>query len=190
VSQGRGRLHEPSPVGAGQEPDVVSNRALFPDPSAPDPPASGSGDAHHLAHLAKADRRVPDTIWRHNPREQGLIGLTDAIAWFGRQGWSVCLPLIDSQPYDLVVDDGDSLHRVQVKTTTFRNRSGRYVVNLATSGGNQSYHTKKMFDPSSSDLLYVLSDDEQRYLIPTGAIRVRSDLTLGAKVAQYRVGER
>jgi hypothetical protein len=31
------------------------------------------------------------------------------------------MPLIDSQPHDLVVDDGDRLHRVQVKATTLRN---------------------------------------------------------------------
>jgi hypothetical protein len=166
-----------------------------PDPSAsvpPDPSAStptGGGDAHRAAHLAKGDRRPANTIWRHNPREQGLIGLTDAIAWFGSHGWSVCLPLIDSQPYDLVVDSGAGagLQRVQVKTTTCRNRSGRYVVQLVTSGGNQSFHTKKAFEPRSSDLLYVLTDDGERYLIPTAAISARSGLTLGAKVAAYRI---
>jgi hypothetical protein len=174
-------------VGAGQESDVASNPALFPDPAEPDPGASAGGDAHQRAHRAKADRRSADTIWRQNPREQGLIGLTDAIAWFGRHGWSVCLPLIDSQPYDLVVDDGTSLQRVQVKTTTYRSRYGIYVVSLATRGGNQSFHTSKAFDPGACELLYVLTDDGDRYLIPTGVIHSTTTISLGVRYAEHRL---
>lgn len=149
---------------------------------------SPAGRDHRAAHLAKGERRTEATIWRANPREQGLIGLTDAIAWFGRHGWSVSLPLIDSQPYDLIVDDGQRLGRVQVKTTTYRSRNGVYVVSLATRGGNQSFHTSRGFDPSSCELLYVLTDAAERYLIPTGTISARTSLTLGARQRQHRVG--
>jgi hypothetical protein len=158
-------------------------------PATPPPTSdpTGRGDAHRAAHLAKADRRAPGTIWRPNPREQGLIGLTDAIAWFGRRGWSVCLPLIDSQPYDLVVDDGTRLRRVQVKTTTYRSPHGVFVVSLATRGGNQSFHTSKEFDPDSCELLYVLTDDGERYLIPTSVIRSRTRLHLGPRYVEHRL---
>lgn len=37
-------------------------------------------------HLAKAQRRGPGTIWRPDPRDHGLLGLTDAIHWFGANG--------------------------------------------------------------------------------------------------------
>jgi hypothetical protein len=139
------------------------------------------------AHRAKAQRRPPDTLWRANPREQGLLGLTDAIGWFGRQGWSVSLPLIDSQPYDLIADDGTALHRVQVKTTTRRSPGGRYIVQVCTRGGNRSFHTTKHFDARSCDLLYVLSDDGARYLIPSAEVGVRSALTLGDRVQRFRL---
>ncbi|MFA9432698.1 group I intron-associated PD-(D/E)XK endonuclease [Egicoccus sp. AB-alg2] len=144
---------------------------------------------HRAAHLAKAGRRSPDTIWRANPREQGLLGVTDAIAYFGRRGWAVSVPLIDSQPYDLVVDDGRRLHRVQVKTTTYRSPYGIFVVSLATRGGNRSFHTVKPFDAAASDLLYVLADDGGRWLIPTAGVAARTTLSLGAKVAAYRLAE-
>jgi hypothetical protein len=163
--------------------------SLHPDPlpglgpTAGSPPPPGDTVA---AHHAKAGRRPADTIWRANPREQGLIGVTDAIAYFGRIGWSVSMPLIDSQPYDLVVDDGDRLHRVQVKTTTFRNARGTFVVQICTNGGNQSFHTAKLFDPTACELLYVLTDDRQRYVIPTSVITARRSLTLGRKVEAYR----
>jgi hypothetical protein len=160
-----------------------------PAPSVTAPPPSGVVDPAGVgveagtvaAHHAKAHRRPADTIWRANPREQGLIGLTDAIAYFGGIGWSVSMPLIDSQPYDLVVDDGHRLLRVQVKTTTRRSSGGRYLVQLCTRGGNQSFHTTKYFDPDASDLLYVLTDDRTRYVIPTSAIRARSVLTLNGR---------
>jgi hypothetical protein len=139
------------------------------------------------AHDAKADRRPADTIWRRNPREQGLLGLVDAIAYFGELGWPVAVPLIDAQPYDLVVDDGARLQRVQVKTTTCRGPSGRFIVQLCTRGGNRSFHTTKAFDPSACDLLFVLTDDRNRYLIPTTSIITRTSLTLDDRFAGNRV---
>ena len=140
------------------------------------------------AHEAKGQRRPANTIWRRNPRDQGLIGLTDALAWFGSQGWDVCIPIIDNQPYDLVVDDGTGLKKVQVKTTTYRAPSGAFSVKLCTAGGNQSFHTKQDFDPNSCDLLYVLTDDGNRYLVPTVVITARTSLRLGSQMASYRVG--
>jgi hypothetical protein len=47
----------------------------------------------------------PMTIRRSNPRLQGLIGLGAAIDWFTRHGYFVAIPLNDSQPWDLVVED-------------------------------------------------------------------------------------
>jgi hypothetical protein len=150
----------------------------------------GNGEVDHAAaHLAKGDRRPPDTIWRANPREQGLIGFTDAIRFFGGLGWSVSVPLIDSQPYDLVVDDGTVLQRIQVKTTTYRGRSGTFVVQVCTHGGNQSFTTAKLFDPAAYDLLYVLTDAWDRYVIPSAAVQVTRSLTLGGRIEPYRVRE-
>lgn len=141
---------------------------------------------HRAAHDGKGDRRPADTLWRRNPREQGLLGVTDAIAHFGARGWCVSLPLIDSQPYDLVVDDGARLLRVQVKTTTYRSPYGVYVVGLATRGGNQSFHTSKPFDAEACDVLYVLTDAGDRYLVPTAAVAARTSLNLGERYARYR----
>jgi hypothetical protein len=164
-------------------------------PDAPPPGASRRGAPWSstapadtvAAHHAKGGRRPANTIWRANPREQGLIGFSDAVAFFGGLGWSVSVPLIDSQPYDLVVDDGRQLQRVQVKTTTYRSPYGNFIVSLATRGGNQSFHTSKDFDPTASDLLYVLTDARERYVIPACEITSTTTLNLGAKVAHHRV---
>ena len=95
--------------------------------------------------------------------------------------------LIDAQAYDLVVDGGSGLQRVQVKTTTYRSPYGVHVASLATRGGNQSFHTSKPFDPSLSDLLYILTDTAERFLIPTSAVRSRVTLNLGERMRTYLV---
>jgi len=138
-------------------------------------------------HQQKGARRDGATIWRTNPRQQGLLGLTDAIHWFGANGYSISLPLIDAQPYDLIVDDGGQLQRVQVKTTTQRSGRGHFIVQLCTRGGNQSFQTTKPFDAAACDLLYVLTDDVQRFRIPVEAFTARTSLTLNARFGPYAV---
>lgn len=127
------------------------------------------------------------TIRRANPRKQGDIGVGAAIAWFMGHGYDVCVPLSESQPYDLVVDDGERLQRVQVKTTTAKSPYGRYHVELRTLGGNQSYHTVKHFDSSRIDLLFVLTDEGDRYVIPAESLTTRSGINLGSRYHRFRV---
>lgn len=129
----------------------------------------------------------PDTIRRRNPRRQGEIGLGAAIAWFSAAGYLVSIPLCDNQPYDLVVDDGERLLKVQVKTATGRSPSGSYVVWIKTCGGNRSRSTVQLFDNTATDLLLVLTDDRAAYVIPSREITSRARLTLGAKYERYRL---
>lgn len=127
------------------------------------------------------------TIRRRNPRRQGDIGVGAAIAWFMENGYRVFAPLSESQPYDLVVDDGDGPLRVQVKTTTQRSRYGFFQVTLKTAGGNQSFHTIKPFDSGAIDFLFVLTDDRERYVIPASALDATSQISLGAKYQEFEV---
>lgn len=129
------------------------------------------------------------TIRRYNPRKQGEIGLGAAIAWFSSNGYAVSIPLADNQPYDLVVEDEEGLKRVEIKTATHRDRRGRFAVDLRTNGGNRSRDTHKPFDVLACELLFILTDEGLRYLIPTGQLRPRSGITLGPTYERYVVGE-
>jgi hypothetical protein len=121
-----------------------------------------------------------------NPRIQGNAGLGIAIAYFARIGVHVGIPLTDSQPYDLMIDDGQQLARVQVRTTTVR--EGRsYVVGLKTVGGNKSQVITKVFDPSAYEWLFVVCGDASAYLIPTTAITARYSIFLGRRYEQFRL---
>jgi len=64
-----------------------------------------------------------------NSKKQGDAGLGVAIGWYATKGTTVCLPLTDSQSYDLIADEDDKLKKVQVKTSTYQRR-GRFVVGL------------------------------------------------------------
>jgi hypothetical protein len=95
--------------------------------------------------------------------------------------------LTDSQPYDLVVDDGvRGLQRVSVKTTTQLKR-GLYEVGLRAQGGNKSQFTIRHFDKTVVDLLFVAVANGDRYLIPTAGLEARSYIRLGDKYACDKV---
>lgn len=96
------------------------------------------------------------------------------------------IPIADSQDYDLIVDTGTKLLKVQVKTTTQVSEHGIYIVSLRTCGGNKSGHTAKTFDNNQSDLLFVLTDNGDCYSIPRDATS-KNTINLGEKVLMYKV---
>jgi hypothetical protein len=92
-----------------------------------------------------------------NSKKQGDIGVAVAISFFTRRGQTVLFPLSDSEPYDLAFDDGAKLNKVQVKTTANKSKHGIYQVNLRVMGGNQSFHTRRNFNPSEVEDNLILS---------------------------------
>ena len=52
-----------------------------------------------------------------NTRQQGAIGVARAVAYFAAKGYAVFVPVADVCRYDIVVDTGERLLRVEVKTT-------------------------------------------------------------------------
>lgn len=125
---------------------------------------------------------------QRNTKKQGDIGLALAIAWFEMNGYPTLIPLTDSQDYDLGVDTGYRLCKVQVRTTYYKKPSGMYAVNLVVSGGNRSGTGKvKLFDPQKIDFLFAVTDVGDKYFIPSAVIDCRRMLTLSGKYAQYKV---
>jgi PD-(D/E)XK endonuclease len=131
---------------------------------------------------------VPVFLRSVNPRKQGDSGMGIAIGWFACAGYTVCVPLTDSQPYDLIVDDGEhGLQRVSVKTTTRTHPNGTYRVGLRTQGGNKSQFKIRPFDQAVVDLLFVACDNGDRFLLPVGEFQVTNEITLGMKYEQFRI---
>jgi hypothetical protein len=126
---------------------------------------------------------------RLKPRDQGDLGEYAAAYWLSRQGAQVFIPFGHSPDVDLVADVGDELLRVQVKTSTYSRKPGRWEIMIATRGGNQSWSgLTKRFDRARCDRLFVLVADGRQWFIPTDAIPGGTGVTLGGpKYARYEV---
>jgi PD-(D/E)XK endonuclease len=76
-------------------------------------------------------------------------------------GYDVSIPLTESAAYDLVVDNGQELVRVQCK---FANEQRRQV-DLRRIHSNSSGYVVKRTEPNSYDWLFVLDGGGAEYLI-------------------------
>lgn len=124
-----------------------------------------------------------------NTKQQGNIGLGKAIQYFTLSGYTVSIPLNDSQDYDLIVDDGHHLLKIQVKTTKFCTKSGYYNVNLRVLGGNSKHnYVHKKGNEVVYDILFVVCDNNDIYMIPKNVIKdMKSSITLGEHYNQFKV---
>ena len=123
-----------------------------------------------------------------HPRLQGDFGELSAAMWLTSQGARVSKPIGHCPDYDLIADFGDRLCRVEVKTCTRRDR-GRWIVQLCTYGGNQSWTgTVKLFETERCDFVFAHVGDGSRWFIPTAALDGRRAVTLGGpKYAEFEV---
>ena len=116
-------------------------------------------------------------------KEKGRAGMALAIAYFGANGYTVSIPLNDTQDYDLIVDKDDKLLTVQVKFTGTKENE-RYRVKLMTNGRNKNYGTVK---DSSVDILFVVTSNKDTYLIPKEVITQVSNVRLTDMYDKYKV---
>ena len=123
-----------------------------------------------------------------NTKTQGAAGVGAAIGYFSLKGYTVSVPLLDNQEYDLIVENlQKELLRVQVKTTRYK-RIDNFIVELRTKGGNKTGSGKtKKIDLNMIDLLFVLTESKEMYLIPSEKIETETVITLGSKYSEYRI---
>ena len=86
---------------------------------------------------------------RDNSKTIGDLAELTVAAKFAEKGYFVSRPLTDNAPYDLIVDDGISLKKVQVKART--EREGKISVELFSSMVNYT----KVYESGDFDLLAV-----------------------------------
>jgi hypothetical protein len=76
-------------------------------------------------------------------------------------GWDVSIPMTESAAYDLVVDDGAGLYRVQCKYCG----SARLQVDLRRIHSNAGGYVVKFVARDAYDWLYMLCHDGREYLV-------------------------
>lgn len=118
--------------------------------------------------------------------QKGNVGLSLAIGYFGSNGYTVSIPLTDTQDYDLIVDKNDAIQRVQVKYTDAKSDNGIYIVGLRVVSGS----TRKVIKKCSEchyDLLFIVCGNRTRYLISKDVINNERSINLSQAYDKYIV---
>lgn len=121
-------------------------------------------------------------------KQQGNVAVSFAIAYYTTKKWVVSIPLNDSQDYDLLVEDTEGfIYKVQVKSTRYTDRTGKYVAELRSSGGTRGTVYKDVCS-SKVDYLFIMTAEGSFYEIPlidlTESVK---SMTLGDKYEKFKV---
>lgn len=109
-------------------------------------------------------------------RDKGRAGMAMAIAYFGANGYTVNIPLNDTQWYDLVVEKDGIFKTVQCKATG----SSDNTISMRSSGGTNGGVYDIVFN-HPVDLLFCLDKDTNMFVIPVQEMRdygVNKQITL------------
>lgn len=118
-------------------------------------------------------------------KEKGRSSLGIAIGYFSINGYTVSVPLNDTQDYDLVIEKDGKLETVQVKSTDCKTKYGVYQVALKSCGGTKG-KTYKTVVNTKVDKLAIITKELNIYIIPIKDIKNKSTLNLCSKYDVYK----
>lgn len=107
-----------------------------------------------------------------------------AMTWFMLRGFKPSLP-IEPCAYDLVVDVGGQMRRIQVKTVTRRARGAWEAPVSRSPRIDRRYRVT--YGPEEVDLFFIIDGDMSLYLIPITVVAGKCIISLSAYVG-YQIG--
>lgn len=121
--------------------------------------------------------------------DRGSLGEARAIYEYVKLGYIVSTPINDKAKYDLIVDTGTELLKVQVKTTTKKKDKG-YEVRLESSYANRNSSVRTPREDADYDLLFVLDELGNAWSIPVAGLNgAKTGIVVGnTKYNEYKVG--
>ena len=99
-------------------------------------------------------------------KQIGRIGLSMAINYFTIQGYTVSIPINDTQWYDLIVEKNGIFKTVQCKATMTENDA----ISLRSTGGTNGSEYDNVLNHKELDYLFCVNKDLNMWLIPTSEI--------------------
>lgn len=99
-------------------------------------------------------------------QDKGRAGMAMAIAYFGANGYTVSIPLNDTQWYDLIVEKNGEFKTVQCKATG----SSDNAISLRSTGGTKGNVYDNVLN-HPVDYLFCLDKDINMYVIPVADMR-------------------
>ena len=119
-------------------------------------------------------------------KEKGNTGLGIAIAYYSANGYTVSIPLNDTQDYDLIVDRDNVLKKVQVKATSCKTKYDKYQVALKSCGGTKGKTYKTVIE-TNIDELFIVTDTMNIFIIPIEVIKNKSTINLCEKYEKSKI---
>ena len=95
-------------------------------------------------------------------KDKGRMGLAMAISYFTSQGYTISLPLNDTQWYDMIIEKNGKFETVQCKFTGSKNNE----INLKPCGGTKGSIYDSIFNHSELDYLFCGDVYGNMYNIP------------------------
>ena len=109
-------------------------------------------------------------------RDKGRAGMAMAIAYFGANGYTVSIPLNDTQWYDLVIEKDGEFKTVQCKATG----SADNAISIKSTGGTKGTVYDTILN-HPVDYLFCLDSEMHMYVIPVQDLKdfgVNKQITL------------
>ena len=94
-------------------------------------------------------------------KDKGRAGMALGIAYFGANGYTVNIPLNDTQWYDFVIEKDGIFQTVQCKATG----SSDNVISLRSTGGTKGSTYDFVLD-HNLDFLFCLDKEQNMFVIP------------------------
>ena len=122
-------------------------------------------------------------------KDKGRAGMSMGIAYFGANGYTVSIPLNDTQWYDFIAEKDGKFYTVQCKATGSKDNA----ISLRSSGGTKGSVYDNILN-HEVDLLFCLDKDKNMFVIPvedlkkagnTNSIRLRTELSSSANFATF-----
>lgn len=95
-------------------------------------------------------------------QSRGRAGLSLAIAYFGSNGYTVSVPLNDTQWYDLIAEKDGKFNTIQCKFTATEDGA----INIKSNGGTSGKSYDSILNHPELDYIFCANDKSEMWLIP------------------------
>lgn len=120
--------------------------------------------------------------------------LSVAMQWFLERGYLVSVP-IEPAPYDLIAESDRGLQRIQVKSSSMRQRgSGSFLAKLTHTAyvpgaarNSRGCYRQVPYRPGVIDFFFIITADGGRYLIPAQALEGATCVSLSGRYDSFKV---
>lgn len=97
-----------------------------------------------------------------NRKLLGRLGLSMAISYFTTQGYTISIPMNDTQWYDLVIEKDNKFYTVQCKAIATKDKT----IDFRSNGGTKEVAYDNLLNHSGLDFLFCVDGELNMWNIP------------------------